>query len=101
MESGAAMQLSGRVRRSAPASVTSPKGQYRYHVQPTCLRAQPGDNIEPVRDSPFGPTYREKASGWKHSPILGWELDGIQSMDLTDTAIPRIRTALSSRSLPV
>ena len=20
--------------------------------------------------------YREKASGWKHSPILGWALDG-------------------------
>lgn len=51
-------------------------GQYHYHIQPTCLRAQLGDNIEVVKNSRVGATYREKASGWKHSPILGWALDG-------------------------
>ncbi|MCX6587788.1 MAG: YHYH protein [Acidobacteria bacterium] len=52
------------------------QGQYHNHVQPVCLRAQLGDNIEVVATSRTGSTYREKASGWKHSPILGWALDG-------------------------
>jgi uncharacterized protein (TIGR03437 family) len=51
-------------------------GQYHYHVQPACLRAQLDDNIEVVKNSRVGTTYREKTSGWKHSPILGWALDG-------------------------
>jgi len=51
-------------------------GQYHYHVQPTCLRAQLGDNIEVVKNTRVGSVYKEKASDWKHSPILGWALDG-------------------------
>ena len=51
-------------------------GQYHYHIQPSCLRAQLGDNIDVVKNSRVGTTYKEKASGWKHSPILGWALDG-------------------------
>src|SRR4051812_45721569 len=51
-------------------------GTYHYHVNPTCLRAQLGDNLEVVRNSRIGASYREKASGWTHSPILGWAQDG-------------------------
>ena len=51
-------------------------GQYHYHIQPTCLRAQLGDNIEVVKTSRVGAIYREQTAGWKHSPILGWALDG-------------------------
>ncbi len=52
------------------------QGQYHNHVHPICLRAQLGDNVEVVGSGRTGSTYREKASGWKHSPILGWALDG-------------------------
>jgi uncharacterized protein (TIGR03437 family) len=52
------------------------QGQYHNHVQPVCLRAQLGDNIEVIASSRTGNTYREKQSGWQHSPILGWALDG-------------------------
>jgi len=51
-------------------------GQYHHHASPTCLRAQLNDNLELVRDTRNGPVYREKASGWTHSPILGWAFDG-------------------------
>ena len=51
-------------------------GLYHHHVQPICLRAQLGDNLEPVRTSRTGTIYREKSGGWTHSPILGWALDG-------------------------
>lgn len=51
-------------------------GLYHHHVQPVCLRAQLGDNLEPVRTSRTGTIYREKSGGWSHSPILGWALDG-------------------------
>jgi uncharacterized protein (TIGR03437 family) len=52
------------------------QGQYHNHVQPVCLRAQLGDNVEIIANGRTGSTYREKASGWIHSPILGWALDG-------------------------
>ncbi|MBY0508271.1 MAG: YHYH protein [Bryobacteraceae bacterium] len=52
------------------------QGQYHNHVQPICLRAQLDDNVELVASGRTGATYREKAGGWKHSPILGWALDG-------------------------
>lgn len=52
------------------------QGQYHNHVQPVCLRAQLGDNIDVIATSRTGSTYREKTSGWKHSPILGWAMDG-------------------------
>lgn len=52
------------------------QGQYHNHVQPVCLRAQLGDNIDVIATSRTGNTYREKQSGWQHSPILGWALDG-------------------------
>jgi uncharacterized protein (TIGR03437 family) len=51
-------------------------GQYHYHANPLCLRAQLNDNVEIVRSSRTGATYRELKSGWHHSPILGWALDG-------------------------
>ena len=51
-------------------------GQYHYHVTPVCLRAQLGDNITTLRNGRTGPTYAEQTSGWHHSPILGWALDG-------------------------
>ncbi len=51
-------------------------GQYHHHVQPVCLRAQLNDNLELVATGRTGAAYREKSSGWTHSPILGWALDG-------------------------
>lgn len=51
-------------------------GDYHYHVNPVCLRAQLGDNLIAVRTSRTGTTYQEKPSGWTHSPILGWAQDG-------------------------
>lgn len=52
------------------------QGQYHNHIQPLCLRAQLDDNVEPVANGRTGASYREKNTGWKHSPILGWALDG-------------------------
>jgi hypothetical protein len=51
-------------------------GQYHYHANPICLRYEAGDNVELVRNKRTGTIYREKAAPWKHSPILGWALDG-------------------------
>ena len=51
-------------------------GQYHHHVQPICLRAQLDDNLEKVSALRIGTVYREKTTGWKHSPILGWMFDG-------------------------
>ncbi len=53
-----------------------PSGMYHNHVQPPCLRAQLNDNLEVVGTGRTGAAYREKASGWTHSPILGWSFDG-------------------------
>ena len=52
------------------------QGMYHNHVQPVCLRYQLGDNVEVVASGRTGNVYREKAAPWKHSPILGWALDG-------------------------
>jgi uncharacterized protein (TIGR03437 family) len=51
-------------------------GQYHYHANPICLRFEAGDNVELVRSKRTGGVYREKAAPWRHSPILGWALDG-------------------------
>lgn len=51
-------------------------GDYHYHVNPLCLRAQLNDNVVLARNSRIGALYQEKTSGWKHSPILGWAQDG-------------------------
>ena len=51
-------------------------GEYHHHVQPICLRAQLNDNLELAATGRTGSSYREKPSGWTHSPILGWALDG-------------------------
>src|SRR5437016_469911 len=51
-------------------------GQYHYHVSPICLRAELGDNLVTVRTARTGTTYAEQTSGWHHSPILGWAIDG-------------------------
>lgn len=51
-------------------------GQYHHHVQPVCLRAQLNDNLTLSYSGRTGNTYRERTSGWTHSPILGWALDG-------------------------
>src|SRR5260221_9210138 len=51
-------------------------GQYHHHVQPICLRAQLNDNLDTVYSGRTGASYRERSSGWIHSPILGWALDG-------------------------
>jgi uncharacterized protein (TIGR03437 family) len=53
-----------------------PSGEYHYHANPVCLRASLDDNIELVRTNRTGSTYREKTTGLKHSPILGWSYDG-------------------------
>jgi uncharacterized protein (TIGR03437 family) len=51
-------------------------GTYHNHVQPVCLRAQLGDNLEVASIGRTGPVYQEQASDWTHSPILGWSYDG-------------------------
>jgi len=51
-------------------------GDYHYHVNPTCLRAQLNDNVVLVKNSRIGSFYKEKTSGLTHSPILGWAQDG-------------------------
>src|SRR5277367_2625894 len=51
-------------------------GEYHYHVNPVCLRAELGDNVVVARNSRVGVFYQEKTSGWTHSPILGWAQDG-------------------------
>ncbi len=51
-------------------------GQYHYHANPICLRAQLGDNVQTIQSRRNGTIYREKAAPWMHSPILGWAFDG-------------------------
>src|SRR5689334_16602102 len=51
-------------------------GQYHYHASPLCLRSQLNDNLVTVRSSRNGSVYSELQTGWHHSPILGWALDG-------------------------
>ena len=51
-------------------------GMYHHHINPVCLRAQLNDNVVVVSTGRLGTQYAEKASGWTHSPILGWASDG-------------------------
>lgn len=51
-------------------------GNYHYHANPLCLRAQLNDNLVTLRSSRDGVSYAELTSGWHHSPILGWAMDG-------------------------
>ncbi len=51
-------------------------GQYHYHANPLCLRAQLNDNVVTLRTSRNGSVYQEASANWHHSPILGWATDG-------------------------
>jgi uncharacterized protein (TIGR03437 family) len=51
-------------------------GMYHHHINPVCLRAQLNDNVVLVSAGRLGKQYAEKATGWTHSPILGWAYDG-------------------------
>ncbi len=51
-------------------------GQYHYHANPLCLRAQLNDNVQILRTSRNGSSYIEASTNLHHSPILGWALDG-------------------------
>lgn len=82
-------------------------GQYHHHAQPVCLRAQLDDNLITVSTGRTGTVYREKASGWKHSPILGWAFDGYPIYgpygysDATNSssAIKRIKSGFRLRTM--
>lgn len=82
-------------------------GSYHYHANPLCLRALLNDNVVTLRTSRNGGTYVEAASGWHHSPILGWAVDGYPIYgpygytDPTNAASPvkRIRSGFRLRSL--
>jgi uncharacterized protein (TIGR03437 family) len=82
-------------------------GQYHYHANPLCLRAQLNDNLQTVRSSRNGVTYAELTSGWHHSPILGWAPDGypiygpygFADPTSTSSAIKRIKSGFRLRSI--
>ena len=82
-------------------------GDYHYHVNPLCLRAQLNDNVVLVRNTRVGAIYQEKTSGWTHSPILGWAQDGYPIYgpygysDPTNphSAIKRIASSFQLRSI--
>ncbi|MEM7393230.1 MAG: YHYH protein, partial [Verrucomicrobiota bacterium] len=48
-------------------------GQYHYHANPPALRYQLGDRVD---FNPTKNTYPENFNG-RHSPILGWNRDGL------------------------
>ena len=82
-------------------------GQYHSHVTPVCLRAELNDNVVTLRSSRNGASYAELTSGWHHSPILGWALDGYPIYgpygysDPTNpnSAIRRIQSSYQLRSI--
>ncbi|HXS98277.1 MAG TPA: YHYH protein [Candidatus Limnocylindrales bacterium] len=82
-------------------------GQYHYHVNPVCLRAQLNDNLTIARVTRTGTIYKEKSSGWAHSPILGWAQDGYPIYgpygysDATNpkSAIQRMRSSFQLRQI--
>ncbi len=51
-------------------------GDYHYHANPLCLRAQLNDNLITVKNSRVGAVYQEGSGPFQHSPILGWMFDG-------------------------
>ena len=89
-------------------------GEYHYHANPICLRAQLNDNTEVARKARAGTIYREKSTPWSHSPILGWAFDGYPIYgpygysDPTDATSPvkrlkssfRLRNIADRSSLP-
>lgn len=84
-----------------------PTGEYHYHANPVCLRASVDDNVELVRTKRTGSTYRERTTGLKHSPILGWSYDGYPvygpygyaEANNPNSAIRRIRSGFRLRSM--
>ena len=82
-------------------------GEYHYHANPVCLRAQLDDNIEVISTKRVGTTYRERPAPWKHSPLLGWAVDGYPiygPYGYADAANPsssvrRIRSSFRLRSI--
>lgn len=82
-------------------------GQYHHHAHPVCLRAQLDDNLERVNTGRTGAAYREKAAPWKHSPILGWALDGYpiygpygySDPTKADSAVKRIKPGFRLRNI--
>ena len=84
-----------------------PTGEYHYHANPVCLRASVDDNVELVRTKRTGSIYRERTTGLKHSPILGWSYDGYPvygpygyaDANNPNSAIRRIRSGFRLRSM--
>jgi uncharacterized protein (TIGR03437 family) len=84
-----------------------PSGEYHYHANPICLRASLDDNLELSLVKRVGSVYREKTTGLKHSPILGWAYDGYPVYgpygysSATDPSSPigRIRSGFRLRSI--
>ncbi|MCX6609125.1 MAG: YHYH protein [Acidobacteria bacterium] len=82
-------------------------GDYHYHANPVCLRAQLDDNIELVRTKRTGSAFKEKAAPWKHSPIIGWAFDGYpvygpygySDANSASSAIKRIRSGYRLRQI--
>lgn len=82
-------------------------GQYHYHANPLCLRAELNDNVIILRTSRNGSIYQEASSNWHHSPILGWATDGYPIYgpygysDPTNagSAIKRIKSGFRLRSI--
>ena len=82
-------------------------GDYHYHANPVCLRAQLDDNIELVRTKRTGSAFKEKAAPWKHSPIIGWAFDGYpvygpygySDATSASSAIKRIRSGYRLRQI--
>ncbi len=46
-------------------------GQYHYHVDPVCLRAELNDNLVTLRTGRTGQAYTEQTSGCDFNPRLG------------------------------
>ncbi|HMV87041.1 MAG TPA: YHYH protein [Blastocatellia bacterium] len=82
-------------------------GQYHHHAHPVCLRAQLSDNLEAVNSGRTGTVYREKVAPWKHSPILGWALDGypiygpygFSDPTKADSTVRRIKSSFRLRNI--
>jgi uncharacterized protein (TIGR03437 family) len=82
-------------------------GTYHHHINPICLRAQLNDNVTVVSTGRLGTKYAEKASGWTHSPILGWANDGYpvygpygySDPTNANSAIKRIQSSFTLRSI--
>ena len=82
-------------------------GDYHYHANPLCLRAQLGDNITVLRTTRTGSVYQESTAPWKPSPILGWAIDGYpiygpygySDPTSASSAVKRIKSGFRLRSI--